>query len=463
MAEIVVIGAGLGGLAAALFCARRGHRVVVLERDDPPKPHADAEEDFRDWDRSGVPHCRQGHTFLALSTRVLRERAPDVLAGVLARGAGRVPLAAPGGEENVLSRRLVYEGTLHRAVEAEPGVRVVPATTVRGLLSRGEYDGVPRVVGVRTDRGEEIAADLVVDAGGRRTQSARRLAGIGACAPTETAQPCGFFYLTQHFRLRDGQDFPATGVPILAKLDYTKVVVFPGDNRTFQLSMTVVADDPVRHRLREPGVYGRFLEAVPLTAPWVGAGEPLDEPRPMARLEDRCTRLTDARGRPVAAGFVLLGDAAVQTNPAFGRGASLALLHAGRLADTAEEASDDPLGFVLRFEEWTRHHLGVWFDAQIAASREQLRELQAGVRGTPAAPPADPVNRFVTALTVLSGQDEEARGVMARFLNMLMTPQELMTDPVAEPRVRALLQQRPALTAHAPGPDRAAFERLVAG
>ena len=45
MAEILILGAGLGGLGTAMLVAREGHQVTVLERDPvaPPRPeHADA-------------------------------------------------------------------------------------------------------------------------------------------------------------------------------------------------------------------------------------------------------------------------------------------------------------------------------------------------------------------------------------------------------------------------------------
>ena len=63
MAEIVVIGAGLNGLLAAMMLAKDGHRVVVVEKDAaPPPPTADAA--WSAWERSGVNQFRLPH-FLA--------------------------------------------------------------------------------------------------------------------------------------------------------------------------------------------------------------------------------------------------------------------------------------------------------------------------------------------------------------------------------------------------------------
>ncbi|MCH6159942.1 FAD-dependent oxidoreductase [Streptomyces marispadix] len=462
MTKIVVIGAGMGGLATALFCARRGHTVTVLERDDRPKPDASADEDFRSWERAGVPHARQGHNFLGLSSRVMREEAPDVLDAVAARGAPRVPVPGAGEDENLLSRRLVYEGALRRIVDAEPGVEVYPGTSAEGLVTRGEAAGVPHVVGVRLPGGEEIAADLVVDAAGRRARSDRWLAEAGCRAAVETAQPCGFHYLTQHFRLREGESFPRSTVPIYAKLDYTKLVVFAADNGCFQVSMTVATGDPLRHRLREPGVYQRFLETVPLTVPWLERSTPMDEPHPMARLEDRWRRLVSG-GVPVVAGYLLLGDAAMQTNPAFGRGVPLAFLQARRLAETVEAARADPAGFTVQFDEWAEQHLGVWFNAQLASSREQREHIEAGVRGEPVPPASSRVSRFLDALAVLSEEQPDIDAVQLQFFNMLMTPQALLSHPVAAPRVHDHLREHGDPAAPARGPDRAEFERLVTG
>ncbi|MFA1549883.1 NAD(P)/FAD-dependent oxidoreductase [Actinomadura chokoriensis] len=462
MAEIVLIGAGMGGLAAALFCARRGHTVTVIERDGRPKPDATADEDFTSWERGGVPHARQGHNFLGLSTRIMRSEAPDVLDAVAARGAPRIPIPGEDGDENVLSRRLVYEGALRRIVEAEPGIEVLSGVTVKGLRVCGERSGVPHVVGVRLAGAADLTSDLVVDASGRRTRSARWLAEVGGRPPVEIAQPCGFHYLTQHFRLRDGQEFPVLSVPIYVKLDFTKLVLFAGDNGCFQVSMTVAANDPLRHRLRDPGVYHRFLETVPMAAPWLERSVPIDDPHPMGRLEDRWRRLTD-KGAPLVAGYVLLGDAALQTNPAFGRGVPLAFLQAQHLADTVETAPADPAGFVARFEEWAGRNLGVWYNAQVASTREQREHIEAGVRGAPIPPPRDRIGRFVTALAAVSEADPEVNTVQLRFFNMLMTPRALVDDPVAAPRVQDYLSAHGDPVDPSQGPGRPEFERLVAG
>ncbi len=42
MAEILVLGAGLGGLSTAMLLARDGHQVTVLERDPAEPPPAAA-------------------------------------------------------------------------------------------------------------------------------------------------------------------------------------------------------------------------------------------------------------------------------------------------------------------------------------------------------------------------------------------------------------------------------------
>ena len=68
----------------------------------------------------------------------------------------------------------------------------------------GKGNGAPHVVGVRTDNGDEIRGDLVIDAGGRRSPLPRWLADIGAKPGDEEIEDSGFMYYGRHFR-RDPQ------------------------------------------------------------------------------------------------------------------------------------------------------------------------------------------------------------------------------------------------------------------
>ena len=67
---------------------------------------------------------------------------------------------------SLTGRRPVVEAAVGRVAARTPGVDVRRGVAVKGLLAGGDLvDGVPHVVGVVTDDGDELRADLVVDAG----------------------------------------------------------------------------------------------------------------------------------------------------------------------------------------------------------------------------------------------------------------------------------------------------------
>jgi NADPH-dependent 2,4-dienoyl-CoA reductase/sulfur reductase-like enzyme len=72
-ADVVVLGGGLAGLAAALAFGRSGRRVVLIERDGRTDDGS-ADELFERWDRPGIAHFRQPHNFLGLPRQTLLDR-----------------------------------------------------------------------------------------------------------------------------------------------------------------------------------------------------------------------------------------------------------------------------------------------------------------------------------------------------------------------------------------------------
>ncbi|MDQ1476104.1 MAG: hypothetical protein QOE62_1333, partial [Actinomycetota bacterium] len=182
--HIVVVGGGIAGLGTALACARAGHEVTVLERDDTPMP-PDADAAFG-WQRTGAPQVRHSHAFLARLRNLLRDRAPVVLEALFASGAAEIRFAddlpltltdrspRPGDDELVAlaCRRTTFEWVLRKLALAEPGVEFRHGVAAGALDAHpgGQTGAIPLVVGV-----DGVAADLVVDARGPRSSSAEWL------------------------------------------------------------------------------------------------------------------------------------------------------------------------------------------------------------------------------------------------------------------------------------------------
>lgn len=461
MARVVVVGGGIAGMAMALLSARRGHEVVVVDRDPgPPEGPADA---LAAWSRPGVVQADGPHYFLARSTRVLRESAPDVLGRLTDLGVG--PSTVRFGDDlpddrALTARRPVYESAVRSLALAEPGVTHLPGS-VRGLCT--DPADPDRVVGVRVREPEdtelEVHGDLVVDAGGRRTASDRWLRDAGLAPAVTDEAPCELHYNSHHLRLRPGEEYPSLDVPNVEVLPYATMLVFIGDNRTFSIATAVSSHDPLRRAVQDPEVFLRVLRACPTTAAWVDRAEPVGPMMVMAGLANRRRRLV-ADGRRPTPGFALVGDAALYTNPSMGQGVSLSFWMAQQLATLADRAVDDPLAVTTGIESWVADELGPRFDRQIAADRARSEQLAAGCRGEGFVPIDDPVAADVTALMVLSMQDEEVMATARRIAHLLEHPR-VLDEPSLRARLDAVAASMPPGPPGPPSLPRDEFETLV--
>ena len=468
MAKIAVLGAGVAGLGVALAAGRAGHDVVLIERDDTPLPTTAAEA--FDWDRSGAPQVRHSHAFLARLRNLLRDNYPDVLellyqAGatpmdfiaMLPEGMDRTPL--PGDEDLVAiaCRRTTFEWVLRRIIAHEPSVQLLHGRGAAELLtSQTETQSKltatavqQQVAGLKLDDGTEILADITVIAGGRRHDLPGLLAAQGI-ELKETIEDTGIVYFSRFFKLVDGAEFPPQTGPIGGDLGYLKFGVFPGDNRTFSITLAAgVEDRELRRQLTDSEEFINVASRIPATAAHVehGRSEPITGVNMMAGLVNRRRSFLDEDGEPVVLGMHAVGDAHTCTNPLYGGGCSLALVQAELFADSLKDHGLHHRARALAFEAATRREITPWYRAAVAQDQlspaTQNPATENPTTQNPTTDPGQASREFLRdGLLPAVRIDPVVLRAFLRMFNLLESPDSLMKNGEVISRVLAVFNQR---------------------
>ncbi|MFC5948712.1 FAD-dependent oxidoreductase [Pseudonocardia lutea] len=478
--HVVIVGAGAAGLMTALLTARAGHRVTVLER-ERLEPAATVEDAAGRAFRPTAPQIVQPHVLLARYRLLLREHLPDVHAGLLRDGAVESRLAAqrpptlrdlapePGDDRYtmLLTRRSTLDRVLDAIARTEPGITLRGGATVRGLRTEG--GAPPRVTGVHLDDGD-LAADVVVDASGRRSRVDAWLAEAGARPRRVVVADCGLAYYSRHYRLRGTNGLPgrADNRTILP-LDEFVAGMWGADNGIVLLGLCPLAEDHRFRVVRDPAVFTAVFDTVPGLRGWLDVLEPVSDVFPMGGLHNTLHRLVDDTG-PVALGLHAVGDGVCTTNPTLARGLGVALRTALDLVEVLAAHPRDPLARALAHDAAITEGVEPFYVDQARTDAARLTRVRRvlhergvldGRPAAPAAPPAPAPSAGRVGFDELSAAalfDPALFRTATSVRGMLARPEDVYTDPAVVARVRAVqAAHRSGVPAPAqPDPDRLA-------
>jgi 2-polyprenyl-6-methoxyphenol hydroxylase-like FAD-dependent oxidoreductase len=471
MADIIVLGGGVCGLAAGMLLARDGHDITVLERDPTPVPSS-PEEAWEDWDRSGVTQFRMAHYLHARATEVIARELPEIREAMVAADAAPVDhikrMAAvrpditlqPGDERlaTLTARRPTIEQIFGVAADAEPRLDVRRGVGVAELVTGPcAADGIPHVTGVRTEGGEELCADLVVDAMGRRSVLPRWLEQLGCARIQEEAEDSGFIYYGRYFESTNGE-IPQANGPFLFPFGSFSILTLPSDRNTWSVTLFVASGDQPLKALRHEEAYTALIRSLPLHAHWLD-GEPITGMLSMGGVIDRYRRYVDGHG-PVVTGVAAIADAWACTNPSLGRGISLGLAHAALLRDVVRSELEDPMGFAEALDEATERELTPWYRNTVAVDRARVAEMEALRNGLEPPGPASFEAGLAASLFRVMAFDPDLLRAGLEITSCLTLPEEVFARPGMIEKVVALAEANPPQPP--PGPSRDELLKLLA-
>jgi 2-polyprenyl-6-methoxyphenol hydroxylase-like FAD-dependent oxidoreductase len=462
--KVAIVGAGIAGLFSGLLLARQGIEVTVVERDPGPPPTT-GDEAFFDWERRSVPQWQLPHSFAPRARRLLVDRAPDVLDRLKADGVEEMDVMALWVGESrradddqfirIQARRPAFELALRRVVDDQAGIRMVSPEVATGLLFDEEK---PRLVrGIRLADGTEIEADMVLDCAGRRSPVSSWLAAAGIAVPMEV-ENCDLTYYSRYFRRQPTATLSDTAF-MRVDLGYMTYWTFVGDHDTYGVVLAPPPSDQELKVLRHDWAWEAVVGGITPLGPFLDQtnGRPIQPVKVMAGSQNT-RRHHVVGGRPVVLGLLSLGDACSTTNPIFGWGASMALVHASAAVDALTSSPGDLEEVALAYDA----AISVETDALFSHSAAADRIRRCRWRGEPVAQSdttAALQAELMVGITAGIRDDPELFRAFLRRNGLLELPDALFADEAVVVRAKAALDN---LSTDPPEPSRDEVLAIIA-
>lgn len=362
--DAIVVGARCGGSPTAMLLARKGYRVLLLDRTDFPSDtlstHYIHQSGIARLQRWGLLDQVIGSN-CPPARRMTFDVGPFALVGT--------PPPADGATAAYAPRRYILDGILVGAAVAA-GAELRERFTVDELVMDGD-----RVAGIRGHdaRGNSVTerARIVVGADGMRSRVARAVQ-----APEYNVRPAlGCTYYTYW------SGVPLDGAELYTRPDRMIIAGPTNDGQTITIIYWPVADFP-RVRADIEGHFMAALEMAPSLAERVRAGRRTERFRGTADLPNFFRK-------PFGPGWALVGDAGYHKDPITAQGISDAFRDAELLTEaidagfSGQQVLEDALAEYQRRRDEAALPL-YDFTCQLAALQPPPPEMQglfAALRG----------------------------------------------------------------------------------
>jgi 2-polyprenyl-6-methoxyphenol hydroxylase-like FAD-dependent oxidoreductase len=434
----VVIGAGMGGLAAAKAVASYCEKVTVLDRDLLPDGATH---------RAGTPQARHLHGLLSGGQKALEGLFPGFQAdlnkagAVIIRAGRDIIWERPGydpfpvrdlGYDGFAMTRPLIEGVCRRHLQQEPNIAI--RSRARVLEVTASDEGAVAGVRYEDEKGgaHALAADLVIDASGRGVPTLSFFDSIGWPTPDETAIGIDLVYGSAVFEIpNDAPEWKGVFHVPAAPREFRGGAILATENRQWMVTLGG------RHGDDPPGDIERFIAfAKTFRTPTIH--DAIRRARPVgdiARFKQPSSyrRHFETLAR-APRGLVPIGDAICRFNPVFGQGMTVAAQEAVTLGALMESRRDqtDPLdGLAEQFFAEIQERLAApWATALTDFVHPKTR----GERP----PDLEQRLQYGAALVHLAAQDPEVHKTMFE-VTALLRPNSALREPELADRVKALM------------------------